>query len=107
MLDAVVDYLPSRSIFRCRGTSIDDKSVKLTRKASDDEPFAALVFKIMTARTRVSGVLPRLFGEDERRRIDLQRSQGPQERVGRLLRMHATSAKIFRKSAGDIAQLLV
>src|SRR5271169_1861490 len=42
MLDAVVDYLPSPlDIPDVEGTSIGDKSVKLTRKASDDEPFSA------------------------------------------------------------------
>src|SRR6202049_3641152 len=49
MLDAVVDYLPSPlDVPPIQGVSIDDPTVTLTRKASDDEPFSALVFKIMT-----------------------------------------------------------
>src|ERR1700744_4786933 len=49
MLDAVVDYLPSPlDIPPVQGTDVDDKDVKLTRNASDAEPFSALVFKIMT-----------------------------------------------------------
>src|SRR5215831_10244206 len=49
MLDAVVDYLPSPvEIPPVEGHDIDDHQKILTRKASDDEPFAALVFKIMT-----------------------------------------------------------
>src|SRR5215469_4837152 len=49
MLDAVVDYLPSPlDIPPVQGTDIDNPEVKLTREASDSEPFSALVFKIMT-----------------------------------------------------------
>src|SRR6202165_3804631 len=49
MLDAVVDYLPSPlDIPAVEGTDVDDHDKILTRRASDDEPFAALVFKIMT-----------------------------------------------------------
>src|SRR5207247_3959782 len=49
MLDAVVDYLPSPlDIPPVEGVSVDDPNVTLTRKASDSEPFSALVFKIMT-----------------------------------------------------------
>src|ERR1700761_4933551 len=45
MLDAVVDYLPSPlDVPDIEGTSVDDKNIKLTRKASDSEPFSALVF---------------------------------------------------------------
>src|SRR5215469_4838768 len=49
MLDAVVDYLPSPlDIPPVQGTEVDNPEVKLTREASDSEPFSALVFKIMT-----------------------------------------------------------
>ncbi|MDQ1470592.1 MAG: elongation factor, partial [Bryobacterales bacterium] len=49
MLDAVVDYLPSPlDVPAIKGTDVDDKSIVLTRNASDDEPFSALIFKIMT-----------------------------------------------------------
>src|SRR6202044_914041 len=44
MLDAVVDYLPSPlDVPSIEGTSVEDKNVKLYRKASDSEPFSALV----------------------------------------------------------------
>ncbi len=80
MLDAVVDYLPSPlDVPAIEGTDVDDHEKILTRRASDDEPFAALVFKIMTdpyvGSTRV---LPGLLGQDERGRVDFQRGQGPQ-----------------------------
>src|SRR6202000_1561873 len=49
MLDAGVDYLPSPPhIPPVEGSDIDNPEIKIARKASDDEPFAALVFKIMT-----------------------------------------------------------
>src|SRR5271166_5833290 len=49
MLDAVVDYLPSPlDIPDVEGADVDDPEKVLIRKASDSEPFAALVFKIMT-----------------------------------------------------------
>jgi elongation factor G len=48
LLDAVVNFLPSPiDIPPVTGVSPDDESKKLTRKADDDEPFAALAFKIM------------------------------------------------------------
>ena len=80
MLDAVVDYLPSPlEVPPVEGVDIDDPSKVLVRKASDEEPFAALVFKIMTdpyvgqlAFFRVySGVL-------KSGRLGVQRGQGPQ-----------------------------
>src|ERR1035437_2038368 len=49
MLDAVVDYLPSPlDIPDVEGTDVSDKNVRMPRKASDPEPFSALIFKIMT-----------------------------------------------------------
>src|SRR5215510_14222486 len=49
MLDAVIDYLPSPiDIPPVEGRSIDNPDKVILRKASDKEPFAALVFKIMT-----------------------------------------------------------
>src|SRR5438874_3522874 len=49
LLDAVCDYLPSPiDIPPVKGTAIDDPNIHIERKASDSEPFSALVFKIMT-----------------------------------------------------------
>jgi elongation factor G len=106
MLDAVVDYLPSPlDVPPIEGTSVEDPTKVLTRHASDDEPFAALVFKIMTdpyvgqlAFFRVySGKLAAgdsVFNVAKSRR----------ERIGRLLRMHANKREeIHDIFAGDIA----
>ncbi len=108
LLDAVVDYLPSPlDIPPIRGTSLDGKEV-IERRADDKEPFAALVFKIMTdpfvgqlAFLRVySGVLK---SGDSVYNVAKQRK----ERIGRLLRMHANKREeIDEALAGDIAAVV-
>ncbi len=106
MLDAVVDYLPSPlEVPPVEGTAVDDPTKVLTRQASDKEPFAALVFKIMTdpyvgqlAFFRVySGHLA--AGESV---YNVAKSR--KERIGRLLRMHANKREEIQEIfAGDIA----
>src|SRR6266849_24277 len=105
LLDAVVDYLPSPlDVPPVEGVSVDDPNITLTRKASDSEPFSALVFKIMTdpyvgqlAFFRVySGTLK--SGEHV---FNVAKSR--KERVGRLLRMHANKREEIQEIvAGDI-----
>jgi len=105
MLDAVVDYLPSPlDVPAIEGTDVDDTEKVLIRHASDSEPFSALVFKIMTdpyvgqlAFFRVySGTMKSggsVFNVAKRRN----------ERVGRLLRMHANKREEIQEIfAGDI-----
>jgi elongation factor G len=106
MLDAVVDYLPSPlDVPPIEGVAIDHPEQVLTREASDKEPFAALVFKIMTdpyvgqlAFFRVySGTLA--SGESV-----YNVAKGRKERIGRLLRMHANKREEIQDIyAGDIA----
>jgi len=105
MLDAVVDYLPSPlDVPAIEGHDVDDPEKVLVRKASDSEPFSALVFKIMTdpyvgqlAFFRVySGTLK--SGEHV---FNVAKSR--KERVGRLLRMHANKREEIQEIvAGDI-----
>ena len=105
MLDAVVDYLPSPlDIPPVEGHDVDNPEKIIVRKASDSEPFAALVFKIMTdpyvgqlAFFRVySGTLKSgdsVYNVAKRRK----------ERIGRLLRMHANKREEIQEIlAGDI-----
>jgi elongation factor G len=105
LLDAVVDYLPSpMDVPPVEGTTIDGAEPEL-RRASDDQPFAALAFKIMTdphvghlTYIRVySGVLKTgnpIYNSTRKTR----------ERVGRLLRMHANKREEIESiEAGDIA----
>ena len=105
MLDAVVDYLPSPlDVPDIEGTSVDDKTVKLYRKASDSEPFSALVFKIMT--DPYSGQLAffRVYsGKMNAGESIYNVAKGRKERVGRLLRMHANKREDIQEiMAGDI-----
>src|SRR5213596_649144 len=102
MLDAVIDYMPSPvDIQPVQGE--DDKGRPAERKASDDEPFAALAFKIMTdpyvgqlTFIRVySGVLK---SGDSVLNSRTQRN----ERIGRLLKMHANKREDIQEIlAGD------
>jgi elongation factor G len=105
MLDAVVDYLPSPlDIPPVHGTDIDDKTKILTRTASDDEPFSALIFKIMT--DPYSGQLAffRVYsGKMSAGESIYNVAKGRKERVGRLMRMHANKREdIAEIMAGDI-----
>ena len=105
MLDAVVDYLPSPvDVPPVEGVDVDHPEKVLTRKASDSEPFSALVFKIMTdpyvgqlAFFRVySGTLK--SGDSV---FNVAKSR--KERIGRLLRMHANKREEIQEIlAGDI-----
>ena len=105
MLDAVVDYLPSPlDVPSIKGTDVDDKTVVLTRTASDEEPFSALIFKIMT--DPYSGQLAffRVYsGKMSAGESVFNVAKGRKERVGRLMRMHANKREdITEIMAGDI-----
>jgi len=104
MLDAVIDYLPSPvDIPPVKG--LTDRDQETSRRPRDEEPFAALAFKIMTdpyvgqlTFLRVySGILS--SGDTIYNAI-----KGKKERVGRILQMHANQRdEIKEVFAGDIA----
>jgi elongation factor G len=105
MLDAVVDYLPSPlDIPPVQGTDPDDPEKHLVRHSSDDEPFSALVFKIMT--DPYSGQLAffRVYsGKMNAGESVYNVAKGRRERVGRLMRMHANKREDIQEIlAGDI-----
>ncbi len=104
LLDAVVDYLPSpMDIPPMEGTdpTSDDK---LIRRAADDEPFAALVFKIMTDPFVGQLAFFRAYsGSVENGDSVLNSRKDRRERISRLLRMHANKREeISEVYAGDI-----
>ena len=106
LLDAVIDYLPSPAdVPPIKGTdSVDDQQI-IERKADDDEPFSALVFKIMTdpfvGQLAFFRVYSGQVGSGER---VLNTTTGKKERIGRLLKMHANKREEIKKvRAGDIA----
>jgi len=106
MLDAVIDFMPSPlDVPAIKGILDDKDETEAKREASDDEPFAALAFKIATdpfvgtlAFFRVySGVLK--AGDTVYNAVTQKK-----ERIGRILQMHSNSRdEIKEVRAGDIA----
>ncbi|MDA3038914.1 MAG: elongation factor G [Actinomycetota bacterium] len=90
LLDAVVDYLPSPlDLPPVNGEALKG-GAPLERKPSDDEPFAALAFKIMTAPNVGKLTYFRVYsGTLEKGTQVLNTRTGAKERMGRLLEMHA------------------
>lgn len=105
MLDAVIDYLPSPlDIPAIKGVNPDTDGEE-ERHASDEEPFAALAFKIMTdpfvGRLTFFRVYSGVLNSGS---YVLNTSKGKRERIGRILQMHANSRQeIDVVYSGDIA----
>ncbi|MDW5391179.1 elongation factor G [Streptococcus suis] len=105
MLDAVIEYLPSPlDIPAIKGVN-PDTDAEEERHASDEEPFAALAFKIMTdpfvGRLTFFRVYSGVLNSGS---YVLNTSKGKRERIGRILQMHANSRQeIETVYAGDIA----
>ncbi|MFP6730843.1 MAG: elongation factor G, partial [Alphaproteobacteria bacterium] len=107
LLDAVVDYLPSPiDVPSIKGTEIDGETV-IERASSDDEPFSALAFKVMTDPFVGSLTFVRVYsGVLETSSQVLNSVKGKRERVGRMLIMHANSREDTTEvRAGDIVAL--
>ena len=105
MLDAVLDYLPSPlDIPAIKGIN-PDTDAEETRPASDEEPFAALAFKIMTDPFVGRLTFFRVYsGVLQSGSYVLNTSKGKRERIGRILQMHANSRQeIDTVYSGDIA----
>ncbi|NLW60747.1 MAG: elongation factor G [Firmicutes bacterium] len=105
LLDAVVDYLPSPlDLPPVRATEVKSKEL-VELRPSDDEPFAALAFKVMTDPYVGKLVYFRVYsGELSAGSYIYNASKQRRERVGRILRMHANhreEVKVVR--TGDIA----
>jgi elongation factor G len=107
MLDAVVDYLPSPlDIPAIKATDVS--GAEIIRHSSDDEPFTALAFKIatdpyvgtLTYFRNYSGVL-------KKGSYVLNTTKGQQERIGRIVRMHANDREeVDEIYAGEIAAIV-
>ena len=107
LLDAVIDYLPSPAeAHAIRGVKADGAG-EITRTNSDEEPFAALAFKIMTDPFVGSLSFIRIYsGVVSSGDTILNTVKGKRERVGRMLLMHAnTREEIKTANAGDIVAL--
>ena len=104
MLDAVIDYLPAPvDIPPVKG--IDDYDRPVERRASDDEPFSGLAFKIATDPYVGQLIFFRVYsGVVNSGDTIYNPIKGRKERIGRLLQMHAnTREEIKEVRAGDIA----
>ncbi|AUS88823.1 elongation factor G [Lysinibacillus sp. YS11] len=104
MLDAVIDYLPSPvDVPAIKGTTPDGDETE--RPSSDEAPFSALAFKVMTDPFVGKLTFFRVYsGVLESGSYVQNSSKGKRERVGRILQMHANSREeISKVFAGDIA----
>jgi elongation factor G len=104
MLDAVIDYLPSPVDIPPVKGELEDGS-EAERKASDDEPFAALAFKIMTDPYVGQLTFFRVYSGVVTSGDTVYNSvKGKKERIGRILQMHANNREEIKEvRAGDIA----
>ncbi|MED3561240.1 elongation factor G [Bacillus xiapuensis] len=106
MLDAVIDYLPSPlDVPSIKGHAVDDPDETLERHSSDEEPFSALAFKVMTDPYVGKLTFFRVYSGTLESGSYVQNStKGKRERIGRILQMHANSRQeISKVYAGDIA----
>ena len=104
MLDAVIDYLPAPTdIEAVKGVDMNDKPIE--RKASDNEPFAALAFKVMNDPFVGNLTFFRVYsGVLKSGSYVMNSTNGEKERIGRILQMHANQRKeISEVYAGEIA----
>jgi len=92
MLDAVVDFLPSPLDLPPTVGTKPNKDEEITREVSDDAPFSALAFKIMTDPYVGKLTYLRVYsGTLEKGGTVSNTTKGKKERIGRLLQMHANS----------------
>ena len=104
LLDAVIEYMPAPTdIPDIKGTDMDGNEI--TRKSSDEEPFAALAFKIMADPFVGKLAFFRVYsGTMNSGSYVLNASKNKKERVGRILQMHANKREDLEKVySGDIA----
>ncbi|BFH65457.1 MULTISPECIES: elongation factor G [Paenibacillus] len=104
VLDAVVDYLPAPTDVPSIQGHLEDGS-EVERHSSDEEPFSALAFKIMTDPYVGKLTFFRVYsGILQSGSYVLNATKGKRERIGRILQMHANSRQeITEVHAGDIA----
>jgi elongation factor G len=108
LLDAVVDFLPSPlDVPPTQGVKPNSEE-PMTRKSSDDEPFSALAFKIMTDPFVGTLSFIRIYsGVLESGSYVTNTVKGQRERIGRILEMHANSREEIKEArAGDIVALV-
>ena len=107
MLDAVIDYLPAPTdVANIKGHTPEGEEIE--RISGDDQPFAALAFKVMTDPFVGRVTFFRVYsGTMESGSYVTNSTKGKRERFGRLLQMHANHRQeIDKVYAGDIAAVV-
>ena len=108
LLDAIVDYMPAPTdVPDIKG--VDPQTDEpTTRKSSDEEPFAALAFKIATDPYVGKLAFTRIYsGSVESGSYVYNSTKGKRERIGRILMMHANKREEIDKAyAGDIVAII-
>ena len=109
MLDAVIDYMPSPvDVKAIEGVVENEGDTPESRRADDDEPFAALAFKIATDPFVGTLTFVRVYsGTLESGTAVMNSVKQKRERVGRMVQMHANDREEIKEvRAGDIAALI-
>ena len=104
MLDGVIEYMPAPTDIPDI-TGVDEEGNELPRRSSDDEPFSALAFKIMSDPFVGKLAFFRVYsGTLNSGSYVLNATKGKKERVGRILQMHANKrSELDKVYSGDIA----
>ena len=106
LLDAVVDYMPSPLDVPAIKGVLPDSDVEETRPSSDDEPFAALAFKIMNDPFVGSLTFTRIYSGKLSKGSVLNSVKEKKEKIGRMLLMHSNNREDIEEAfAGDIVAL--
>jgi elongation factor G len=109
LLDAVIDYLPSPiDIGAVVGNDIDDAEKSHTRNPSPKDPFAALAFKLINDPYVGQQTFVRIFsGKLENGMLIYNSSKGKNERIGRIMKIHAKErVEVSSAGPGDIVALI-
>ncbi|MAO56162.1 MAG: elongation factor G [Rhodospirillaceae bacterium] len=109
LLDAVVDFMPAPTdVAAIKGVAADDEEKEIERNNSDEEPFAALAFKIMNDPFVGNLGFIRIYsGKLEAGSSIMNTVKGKRERIGRMLLMHSNQREEIKEAfAGDIVAVV-
>ena len=108
LLDAVIDYLPCPTeVPAIKGKDVDDETIEVERHANDDEPFAALAFKIMADKYGRLTFIRVYSGVVKTGTYVLNPTKGKKERISRLIILKADDRQeVDELRAGDLGAVL-
>jgi elongation factor G len=109
LLDAVVDYMPAPTeVPQIKGTKMEDEEAEVTVESTDNGPFAALAFKIMTDPFVGQLTFIRVYrGILESGSYAINSTKDKKERVGRIMKMHAIKREEVKEIyAGEIGAVV-